>query len=386
MAALQSDGEDKNGRGAGGVQKRMREETSDLDYRERVILAPMVRVSQLPLRLYSLEAGADLVYGPEIIDHSIAGCSRRSVRRHCPESGYGIDTVEFHKPNDTVHKENLVYQTCERERGANIFQIGTNDAVRALRGAEQVARDVAGVDVNMGCPKHFSVHSGMGAALLKDPERARDILATLSRNLPVPVSCKIRLLDTIEDTIQFAKLCQMAGARAITVHMRQIPDRPRQPAKWDWLAPIAQSLSVPLIANGDVWTQEDVVRVKALTGVSSVMIARGAIENPDVFRIAAPSRCPIHVLRRLAELSVDVGAHIGATKSLLTRLYHEAAHFRHRFPVPPTYPWPDGFQQLAARKFFDYLELSEALSWPHLTERKRAVDLQLRTFNPQTQF
>src|SRR3989338_8041263 len=174
MAALQSDGEDKNGRGAGGVQKRMREETSDLDYRERVILAPMLRVSQLPLRLYSLEAGADLVYGPEIIDHSIAGGSRRSVRRHCPESGYGIDTVEFHKPNDTVHKENLVYQTCERERGANIFQIGTNDAVRALRGAEQVARDVAGVDVNMGCPKHFSVHSGMGAALLKDPERARD--------------------------------------------------------------------------------------------------------------------------------------------------------------------------------------------------------------------
>ena len=362
------------------VEKRQRA-PSPLNFRQRDILAPMVRMNQLPFRLYCLEAGADLVYGPEVVDHSILACARSVRRRFCPSTGFGIDTVEFRRPSDNLHKDNLIYQTCQRERGLNVFQLGTNDAVRALAAASVVASDVAGIDVNMGCPKHFSVHGGMGAALLRDPERARDILGTLARNLSVPVSCKIRLLGSVEETVAFARMCEKAGASALTVHLRFTEDRPRVPAKWDMLQPVVDAVSIPVIANGDFWTQQDVDKIRAESSVSSVMVARGAIENPDVFRKYPPVPPPIAALRRIAELCVDTGTHIGNTKCILTRLFHEAKNFKYRFAQPPEHSWPEGFVPLSTAKFFDFLELSEALSYPELYQRKLLVDQQEISFS-----
>ncbi|CAM9388132.1 unnamed protein product, partial [Choristocarpus tenellus] len=98
--------------------------------------------------------------------------------------------------------------------------LGTADAVSALKAAQHVERDVAAVDVNMGCPKRFSLQGGMGAALLKKPEVAADIIGTLRRNLSVPVTSKIRLLDNAEDTVEFSRRLEKAGAGALTVHAR----------------------------------------------------------------------------------------------------------------------------------------------------------------------
>ncbi|KAL8437966.1 hypothetical protein ACSSS7_000536 [Eimeria intestinalis] len=80
--------------------------------------------------------------------------------------------------------------------------------------------DIAAVDVNMGCPKSFSVKGGMGAALLSTPDVAMDILKTLRRNVSCPVTCKIRLLDTMEETVDFARKCESTGIAAIAVHAR----------------------------------------------------------------------------------------------------------------------------------------------------------------------
>lgn len=80
--------------------------------------------------------------------------------------------------------------------GRNVLQLGASDSVSALKAAEVAARDFTVVDINMGCPKHFSVHAGMGAGLLKTPEVAADIIQTLKRNLSVPISCKIRWAAT----------------------------------------------------------------------------------------------------------------------------------------------------------------------------------------------
>lgn len=352
--------------------KRPRDEP--LDYRNKVILAPMVRVSQLPFRLYCLDAGADLVFGPEIVDHSFVQCERYEVTRHQHATGFGIDTIEYRRPGDR-HRDNLVFQTCERERGVNIFQLGTNDAVRALQAATLVAKDVAGIDVNMGCPKHFSVQGGMGAALLRSPERAHDIISTLSRNLSVPVTCKIRLLDTIENTIAFARVCEQAGARAVTVHMRHIDERPRQPAHWDWLRPVVDALSIPVIANGDVWRHEHIDEVKAATGVSSVMVARGALENPNIFQSPSmPSYpTPIDTLRRISAYAIDTGNHLGATKALITRLFCEAKSVKRLSDTLPPHQWPDGYQQLGAVGFKSFHELADRLFDPELARRIDAI-------------
>ncbi|KAK1937176.1 tRNA-dihydrouridine(20) synthase [NAD(P)+]-like [Phytophthora citrophthora] len=241
-------------------------------YENKVCLSPMVRSGTLPLRLLSLRYGADLVYGEEIVDKRIISAVR------VPNEV--VNAVDFVSRNG----DSVVFRTCPEEAGKVVFQIGTADAVLALKAAEAVARDVAAVDINMGCPKHFSVQGGMGAALLRKPEVACDIIKTLRRNLNIPVSCKIRLLPEIQDTIDTAKRLEDAGAYAVGVHMRQIHERPHDKASWDRLAPVVSALSVPVLANGDVFVHEDIDKLRKISGASSFLIARGALANPSIFR------------------------------------------------------------------------------------------------------
>lgn len=130
-------------------------------------------------------------------------------------------TIDFFRSNG-----NPVFRTNDADF-PNVFQVGTSNAATALQACSLVARDVHGIDVNMGCPKHFSVHAGMGAALLGKPETAADILKTLVRNLNNPITCKIRLKDTMAETIDFMRMAEQCGVKAIAVHCRRIPERPR---------------------------------------------------------------------------------------------------------------------------------------------------------------
>ncbi|KAG7380136.1 tRNA-dihydrouridine(20) synthase [NAD(P)+]-like [Phytophthora pseudosyringae] len=253
-------------------------------YESTVCLSPMVRSGTLPLRLLSLRYGADLVYGEEIVDKRIISAVR------VPNEV--VNAVDFVSRNG----DSVVFRTCPEEAGKVVFQIGTADAVLALKAAEAVARDVAAVDINMGCPKHFSVQGGMGAALLRKPQVACDIIKTLRRNLNIPVSCKIRLLPETQDTIDTAKRLEDAGAYAVGVHMRQIHERPHDKASWDRLAPVVSALSVPVLANGDVFRYEDIEKLRKLSGASSFLIARGALANPSIFR--KEGRLPVHEVVR----------------------------------------------------------------------------------------
>ncbi|KAL3366927.1 hypothetical protein AABB24_011580 [Solanum stoloniferum] len=117
----------------------------------------------------------------------------------------------------------------------------------------------------MGCPKSFSISGGMGAALLSKPELIHDILTTLRRNLDVPITCKIRLLKDPQDTVELARRIEMTGVSALAVHGRKVPDRPRDPAKWNEIADVAATLSIPVIANGDVFEYEDFQRIRNVT-------------------------------------------------------------------------------------------------------------------------
>lgn len=109
--------------------------------------------------------------------------------------------------------------------------------------------DVAGFDVNMGCPKEFSIKGGMGAALLRQPEKVKNILTNLVSNLKIPVTCKIRLLPTHEETISFAKIAQDCGIAAITVHGRTKDERPQHPNNNQAIQRITEELTIPVIAK-----------------------------------------------------------------------------------------------------------------------------------------
>ncbi|CAM9306075.1 unnamed protein product [Ascophyllum nodosum] len=194
-----------------------------------------------------------------------------------------LGTVDYVEPRGKKGTA-IPFQTCALERGRVVYQIGTGDAVNALRAAQHVERDVAAVDINMGCPKRFSLQGGMGAALLKRPEVAADIVGTLKRNLSVPVSAKIRLLDTPKDTVEFARRMEKAGACALTVHVRKLEDKPAFKARWEELRSVVDAVGIPVVANGDVYTRADMSAIKALSGCSSVMLARPALLNCSIFK------------------------------------------------------------------------------------------------------
>jgi len=243
-----------------------------LNYSNKEILAPMVRVGTLPMRLLALEYGADIVYSEEIIDKKIIACAE-------PVKNEYVNAVEYRIGNS------IVFSTCDTEREKVVIQIGTSDPVLALKAALKVHNHVAGIDINMGCPKHFSLSGGMGAALLRKPDTVRDILTTLVRNVNRPITCKIRILEKRQDTIQLVKMIEQTGVSALAVHCRLTAERPRDPAHWEELAIITSEVkTIPIIANGDIFTRENIKQIKEKTGVSSVMLARGAQDNVSIFR------------------------------------------------------------------------------------------------------
>ncbi|KAM7516385.1 hypothetical protein LguiA_005968 [Lonicera macranthoides] len=255
-----------------------------MEYRNKLILAPMVRVGTLPLRMLCARYGADITYGEEIIDHKLIKCERR-----INDVLGTIDIVE-------KGTENVVFRTCHEERSRVVFQMGTSNATRALAAAKIVCKDVAAIDINMGCPKAFSIHGGMGSALLTKPELIHDILTTLKTNLDTPITCKIRLLKSPQDTVELARRIEKTGVSALAVHGRRVPDRPRDPAKWSEIADVVAALSIPVIANGDVFEYEDFQCIKAATGASSLMVARGALWNASVF--SPEGKVPLEDVKR----------------------------------------------------------------------------------------
>uniref|UniRef100_A0A671U5J9 Dihydrouridine synthase 2 n=1 Tax=Sparus aurata TaxID=8175 RepID=A0A671U5J9_SPAAU len=250
-----------------------------LSFRNITALAPMVRVGTLPMRLLALDYGADVVYCEELIDIKMAQCHRvvNDV----------LETVDFVAPDDRV-----MFRTCEREKDRVIFQMGTADPDRALVVARLVEKDVAAIDVNMGCPKEYSTKGGMGAALLSDPDKIEAILKKLVAGVSIPVTCKIRILPTVEETVSLVRRIEKTGVTAVAVHGRLKEERPRHPVHCDYIQAVAQAVSIPVIANGGsldlVKTNADIEEFRKATGASSVMLARAAMWNASVFSNQGP--------------------------------------------------------------------------------------------------
>ncbi|XP_075693600.1 tRNA-dihydrouridine(20) synthase [NAD(P)+]-like isoform X2 [Rhinoderma darwinii] len=246
-----------------------------LSFCDKIILAPMVRIGTLPMRLLALDYGADIVYCEELVDIKMLQCKR--------VINEVLQTVDYIAPTERV-----IFQTCEREKDRLVFQMGTSDPERALAVAKLIENDVAAIDVNMGCPKEYSTKGGMGAALLSNAEKIEKILKTLVNGISKPVTCKIRILPTVEETVNLVKLIEKTGVAAIAVHGRKKEERPQHPVHCDFIKAISNSVSIPVIANGGsqeiIREFQDIEAFRSVTAASSVMVARAAMWNPSVFR------------------------------------------------------------------------------------------------------
>lgn len=252
----------------------MTKSTTRLTYENKIILAPMVRVGTLPMRLLALQYGADIVYSEELIDWKLL----KSVRRVNDVLG----TIDYIDKSDGT----VVFRTNIKEKDRIVVQIGTCDDKRALKVAKMIENDVAGIDINMGCPKEFSLKGGMGAALLFQIEKAKAILLSLVQNLKIPVTCKIRVFENVEDTLNLVRELASTGIAAIAVHGRTKSERPQHLNRNSTIQAIAQELDIPVISNGgsrEIDNYKDIFKFKNNCGASSVMIARAAEQNCSIF-------------------------------------------------------------------------------------------------------
>lgn len=170
-----------------------------------------------------------------------------------------------------------MFTTHPVEKPYLVYQIGSADPELAVRAAKTVLQDVSGIDLNCGCPKPFSTHAGMGAALLTNPDLLCSILTALRRELPphITVTAKIRLLPTQEDTLKLVERIVNTGVSALTVHCRTRNMRPREKALIERLREIVDFVEsmgkgIAVISNGDCQSLADAKRVREVTGEYSI--------------------------------------------------------------------------------------------------------------------
>ncbi|KAI5366590.1 Putative aldolase-type TIM barrel, tRNA-dihydrouridine synthase, DUS-like, FMN-binding protein [Septoria linicola] len=312
--------------------KRIPIPKNGVDYRGKIVLAPMVRSGECPSRLLALKYGADLVWGPETIDKALIGTTRHENAVTKTVDFTRISSNGAKNPSlGADQRESIIYRLHpEREGKKLIYQIGTANPETAVEAAKLIAKDVAGIDVNAGCPKPFSTSGGMGAALLKTPEKLCSILRALVKEVGIPyevgISVKIRILDTAEETQTLVRqLCQ-TGIHGLTVHCRTTPMRPREAAIRDERLKVVRQTcheaGVSCLINGDVASRDEALNLIQEYGVDGAMIATAAETNPSVFRAEDQGGKAgwEEVVKEYVKTSLEVENRFGNTKYLLGQM------------------------------------------------------------------
>ena len=350
------------------AMKRVPIPRNGVDYRGKIVLAPMVRSGECPSRLLALKYGAELVWGPETVDKALIGTTRRENPSTKTIDFTRISSNGAKNPSLAIgQRESVIYRLHpEREGQRLIFQIGTANPETAVEAAKIIAGDVAGIDVNAGCPKPFSTSGGMGAALLKTPDRLCAILRALVAEVGTPfeigISVKIRILSDSIDTETLVRQLCATGITGLTVHCRTTPMRPRERAIRDQLrmvADICRDFGVACLMNGDVTSRDEANSLMTEYGVDGAMIATAAETNPSVFRLGGPLPWE-EVVREYIQTAVQVENRWGNTKYLLGQM------------IPGKQP---AYKAMTATK--SYSELVAVLGYPDLAKQARDLDQKL---------
>ncbi len=229
----------------------------NLTLENSVFLAPMAGVTDLPFRVICKKFGAGLVYSEM------------------------VSSKAMHY-NDKKTMELLKTDVKEAPLAVQIF--GHEPEIMAESVEKALSTGAKLIDINMGCPAPKVANHGDGSALLKDPELIGKIVKSVKAVSPVPVTCKMRIgFDDICDVANIARIMEDSGADAICVHPRTRSMYYSGNALWEYIALVKESVSIPVIGNGDIKNASDAKRMIEKTGCDAIMIGRGARGNPFIF-------------------------------------------------------------------------------------------------------
>ncbi len=226
------------------------------------------------------------VYG-DVILSPMAGYSDVPYRSLCRAYGSSMHYTEFVPAEALLGRRNPLWRRLDKTADENpaVFQIFGNDAQMILRAAKRIeALEPHIIDINMGCSTRRVSGRGAGVGMMLQPELVAETFKLLSAHLSVPVTGKIRLgWEDQRNYIDIARIMEDNGAALIAMHGRTKEQKYGDVADWDAIAELKQSVSVPVIGNGDVRSPADIDRMKSHTGCDAVMVGRGAIGNPWIF-------------------------------------------------------------------------------------------------------
>ncbi len=219
----------------------------------------------------------------------MAGVTGLAFRRICREQGAALTVTEMVSAKALCmgsRKTTRLLALAEDEHPAAV-QIFGHEPESMAEGAK-IACEISGcdfIDINMGCPAPKIVRNGDGSALMRDPVLAAEVIKAVREAVDVPVTVKFRKGwdEASVNCVPFAVMAENAGAAAITVHARTRAQQYSGSADWDAIRAVKQAVSIPIIANGDVFTPKDVSSILAHTGADMAMIGRGALGAPWIF-------------------------------------------------------------------------------------------------------
>ncbi len=229
-----------------------------IEIQDKLILAPMAGITDLPFRLLCKEQGCDILYTEMV--------SAKAM---------------YYKNKNTVPL--LMFQEEEKPIGLQLFGSEPQLMGDMAKQVEDIGFDF--IDVNMGCPVPKVFLNGEGSALMKDPTLVEKIVRAMTHAVSIPVTVKIRkgIDEAHVNAVEVAKAAEAGGAAAIAVHGRTRTQYYSGHADWDIIRQVKEAVSVPVIGNGDILTAWDAQRMKEQTNCDAFMIGRGAKGNPWIF-------------------------------------------------------------------------------------------------------
>ncbi len=219
----------------------------------------------------------------------MAGVTDRAFRQICREHGAALTVSEMISTKALLFqdKKTRTLLSLAPNEVPGCIQIFGSDPESMADGARK-AQEISGaaiVDINMGCPAPKIVRGGDGSALMRTPETAEAVIRAVVEAVDVPVTVKFRKGwdGDNENFLDFARMAESCGAAAVTIHGRTREQMYAGKADWDAIAAVKRAVSIPVIANGDVFSEQDAMAILERTGADGVMIGRGALGNPWLF-------------------------------------------------------------------------------------------------------